>query len=488
MYKTIYQFHLDAVWEIRENPDMRMINTVTGSEIIFTGMDKAENVKSLEFKVGHATDLWYEELTEEKVEDNLITLDNSIRAYGMKCRLILTFNPPLNTFWIFHWLESQLGYRFNGDTSPVVKVLDEFGTDCLIHHSTYKDNKWNFKLLPSGEADYSKPGQYAAKLERLRHANPYKYRVDCLGFPGTAGESVFNANKVSLRISELVDRYSSSPPILIQFSYELDDNDQPIAESISANQSSIGETTVYIEPNIKHPYVAALDTAGEGADFYAMHVFDNITDEQAAVFHSNRPANECMIQVYGLLRMYNNALVAPEVNFSEYPIQKLKEWGYSEIYQRDKPLDERHDGLEQKLGFRTTVGNRQSMIDNLIEWSATNLDKINDLETLEEMLAFTKQVKNSTFGGVTKQRTIMAAEAGAHDDLIMSLAILLKARVQQKSYEVAEITKVEGYWTRGELNLAVAAGRVDEEAAKEYMQIHKDRFKKAKIARSRYAR
>jgi hypothetical protein len=104
------------------------------------------------------------------------------------------------------------------------------------------------------------------------------------------------------------------------------------------------------------------------------------------------------------------------------------------------------------------------------------------------MLSFTKQIKNSSFGGVTKQRVFMAAEAGAHDDLIMALAILLKARVQQKSYEAAEIQKVEGYWTKGELEVAIYEGRLDEQAAKEYMIENEERFNRGKPRRSRYAR
>jgi hypothetical protein len=128
------------------------------------------------------------------------------------------------------------------------------------------------------------------------------------------------------------------------------------------------------------------------------------------------------------------------------------------------------------------------MLDNLIGWAEFNLNKINDIATLEEMLTFTKQVKNISFGGVTKQRTIMAAESGDKDDLVMSLGILLKARVQQVSFELAEIKEVTGYWTLGELNIAVAKGRVDEQAAKEYMLRHEDRFKKQKVGRSRYAR
>jgi phage terminase large subunit len=485
IYKVIYEFKLQDVWEIRENPDMRMYNKVTESEIIFTGMDKVENIKSLTFKRGNATDLWYEELTEEQIEDNLITLDTSIRSYNEKCRLILSFNPPLETYWIFHWMKTYLNYNGKPITQAYKIATDVDGVkvdaDCLIHHSTYKDNKWNFYVDEHGDADYKRPGQYAAKLERLKYTNPYKYRTECLGLPGTAGESVFNANKISKRIEDLQKIHGLNPPVLYDFSYNTDKQGLPMPETIKGFPSMIGEVIIYKMPNPKHPYVASFDTAGEGDDFYFMQVMDNITDEQVATFQSQKLADECIITIFGVLKMYNDAVVAPEVNFSEYPVMKLKEWGYTNIYQRESPKDDIHDTLERKLGFRTTSGNRQAILDNLIEWTKTNLDKIYDLETLTQMLTFTRQSRKN-------KGIFMGAEAGAHDDAVMALAILLKAKEQQSCEEQAEVKKIEGYWTRCELEAAVIKGRVDEYAAREYMSENKDRFQRDNKRRSRYAR
>jgi len=485
IYKVIYEFHLEGVWDIRENPDMRMYNKVTHSEIIFTGMDKVENVKSLTFKHGNATDLWYEELTEEPIEENLITLDTSIRSYGMKCRVIVSFNPPLATFWIFHWMKTALNFDGTPNTRTyTIETLVEgvmVTSDCLIHHSTYKDNKWNFKLNKDGTADYSKPGAYAAKLERLKYSNPYKYRTECLGLPGTAGESVFNANKIAARLEFLQDYHQNNPPTKVNFAYTADDRDMPVISTVHPEESDTGETLIYFMPNPKHPYVAALDTAGEGIDPYVLQVCDNITDEQVAVFRSFDSADHCMIQVYGLLKLYNDALIAPEVNFSDYPIFKLKEWGYQNIYQRESPKDDYHDTMEQKLGFRTTSGNRQSIIDNNIAWSKHNMDKYYDVETLLEMQSFTRQDKKN-------KNIFMGAEPGAHDDLVIAWSILLKAKEQQVGYEIAEIKVITGYWTKGELEIAVAKGKIDREVADNYMLEHENRFKKEVRRRSKYAR
>jgi phage terminase large subunit len=275
--------------------------------------------------------------------------------------------------------------------------------------------------------------------------------------------------------------HEANPPVLYDFSYNTDKQGLPIPETIKGFPSMIGEVIIYKMPNPKHPYVASFDTAGEGDDFYFMQVMDNITDEQVATFQSQKLADECIITIFGVLKMYNDAVVAPEVNFSEYPVMKLKEWGYTNIYQRESPKDDIHDTLERKLGFRTTSGNRQAILDNLIEWTKTNLDKIYDLETLTQMLTFTRQSRKN-------KGIFMGAEAGAHDDAVMALAILLKAKEQQSCEEQAEVKKIEGYWTRVELEAAVIKGRVDEYAAKEYILENKDRFQRDNRRRSRYAR
>jgi hypothetical protein len=160
---------------------------------------------------------------------------------------------------------------------------------------------------------------------------------------------------------------------------------------------------------------------------------------------------------------------------------KLKEWGYLNLYQTKKPATDRADGYEQKWGFRTTSGNRQSILDNLIEWCATNIDKLNDVTTLNEMLTFTRQVKKN-------KGIFMGAEAGAHDDLIIAMGIMLKAKEQQVTYEIPEIKKISGYWTAGELNLALAQNRVSTEAVKEYKDRYNERFSKRERRVNRYAR
>jgi hypothetical protein len=109
------------------------------------------------------------------------------------------------------------------------------------------------------------------------------------------------------------------------------------------------------------------------------------------------------------------------------------------------------------------------------------MEKINDLNTLDEMLTFTRQNRKN-------KGIFMGAEAGAHDDLVISFAILLKAKEQQSCEPTPEVKNIDGYWTKGELQLALRKGRISEDTMNEYIDRNARRFKKEQKGRSRYAR
>jgi hypothetical protein len=210
----------------------------------------------------------------------------------------------------------------------------------------------------------------------------------------------------------------------------------------------------------------SLDTAGEGSDYHAAHVIDNISGEQVAVYHSQANPDHCVYQAYGLARYYNNALFVPEVNFDSYHLNKFKELGYRNIYQRGTPVDAYSEGYVQKLGFRTTMENRQRMIDECVEFVNHNAYLINDADTLNEMLTFTRQEK--------KMKGIwMGAEPGSHDDLTISYCIALQARQQAPCVLAREKQgSLEGTWSHHQLESALEAGRITREQKKEYEKNH----------------
>lgn len=128
--------------------------------------------------------------------------------------------------------------------------------------------------------------------------------------------------------------------------------------------------------------------------------------------------------MYCLGKFYNYALIGLETNFSTYPTKELERLGYDYQYVREKE-DEYTGKTEERFGFRTTMITRPLILANLQQIVLEEIDKINDIDTLREMLTF---VKN--------ERGRPEAMEGEHDDLVMGLAITYYIRDQQ-SFKVA---------------------------------------------------
>ena len=456
MLTAIEQLKLSPFWNVNRS-DHILRNVVNGNCIYFDGVDKIENIKSFKPEKGNLTDVWYEEVSEEDIRANILDIDGRIRDEFQKCSLILSFNPTYRQHWLFEFVN--------------VFLKDK---DSLVLHSTHWDNKFV-------------NDSYRQKTEALKFSDPYRYQVYGLGEWGVTGKTVFNANKIAERIRDLQDAYKVNPPRMVDFKYDRDEKTELVVpDSIEPYSLVSGETMIFSEPKPKRPYVLAIDTAGEGVDYYAGQVLDNITGEQVAVFHSVRAPDECVVQLFGLGMYYNEALLVPEINFDgSYLLYKCLEMGYHKIYQRTTAPDDLNQGYEHKYGFRTTSGNRMYMLSILKEWLELNIGKINDLKTLNEMLTFTLQVKKTK--GIW-----WGAEPGAHDDLIMALAICLQGREQQATEEIPDTRKLKGVYFPEELEMGIKDNsftRREVEIYKKNSNLFGENYMhKEKKKRSRYGR
>lgn len=185
------------------------------------------------------------------------------------------------------------------------------------------------------------------------------------------------------------------------------------------NEEKKGSIKIYKYPENNVPYVIGGDTAGEGSDYFTAHVINNITGEQVAVLKQQYDEIEYVKQMYCLGMFYNKALLGPESNFSTYPIQKLIELNYPNIFVRKKE-DTYSNKYEKSFGFKTTSITRPLILGNLQEIVKDEIEKICDIETLREMLTF-----------IVNKNGRAEAEEGYHDDLVMALAISYYIRTQQ---------------------------------------------------------
>lgn len=229
----------------------------------------------------------------------------------------------------------------------------------------------------------------------------------------STGKCYFNKTNIIKRINEL---RNMEPIIRGSFSCFYDG---VRIRGKKFNEEEKGSIKIYKYPENNVPYVIGGDTAGEGSDYFTAHVINNITGEQVAVLKQQYDEIEYVKQMYCLGMFYNKALLGPESNFSTYPIQKLIELNYPNIFVRKKE-DTYSNKYEKSFGFKTTSITRPLVLGNLQEIVKDEIEKICDIETLREMLTF-----------IVNKNGRAEAEEGYHDDLVMALAISYYIRTQQ---------------------------------------------------------
>lgn len=377
-----------------ENSDM-YIKFKNGSIIIFAGLDDVEKLKSI-FNV---TMIWIEEASELE-EGDFNQLDIRLRTdFPYYLQMIITFNPVSIT----HWLKKRF--------------FDRPDPRATVHESTYKDNRFLTK-------------EAIETLEAFKERDEYYYMVYCLGQWGVTGKTVFNAKAVAERLAIVQQKRWIKRGF---FEYQ-EDFDGIHISNIQWVEDPNGPLKIYEEPGAGRPYVIGGDTADEGGDWFVGQVLDNITGQQVAVLRHQYDEDTYAKQMYCLGKFYNDALEAPEVNYSTYPVKLLGLMGYKKLYVRE--VEDSYEGkIRHAFGFRTDRLTRPVIISELIRIVRDNIHLINDEDTLMEMLTF-----------VRNEQLRPEAEEGAHDDCIMALAIAFYVRPQQ-SMAVKEPVSGNRKWT-----------------------------------------
>lgn len=376
----IYDFYpgtLAAGHPINEG-DMR-IRFANGSEILFTGLDDVEKLKS----IYNITGIWIEEAS-ELLEADFNQLDIRLRGETTFYKqIILSFNP----ISITHWLKTRF--------------FDREDPNARTHHSTYKDNRFL-------DADAIRV------LESFRETDEYHYEVYCLGMWGTSGRSVFDGKKLMARL-QYVQKHP--PGAVGYFAY---DYDGMHITNIRWVDDDDGYIRIYAEPEHGRPYVIGGDTAGDGSDSFVGQVIDNITGRQTAVLRHTFDEDVYARQMYCLGMYYNEALIGIESNFSTYPNKELERLKYRKLYVRE--VEDTFSGqIRKSFGFKTTPLTRPVIIAGLVTVVREAAETLYDETTILEMLTF---VRNEDMRA--------EAEEGAHDDTVMALAIAHYVRPQQR--------------------------------------------------------
>ena len=195
-----------------------------------------------------------------------------------------------------------------------------------------------------------------------------------------------------------------------------------------------GAVRIFEDPKPGYPYVLGGDTASDGSDWFAAHCIDNVTGKLCAVIHHKYDEDAYAEQVFCLGLHFNKALVGLETNHSTHPTRRLQDMRYPKLYIREG-FDDYERKVMKKYGFNTNSSSRSVIMALIKEYMRDTPENCVCYKTLGEMLTFCKDDTGKP-----------VALPGEHDDLVMSLAITLGIRHQQKA--TAEDLTPRVTWSR----------------------------------------
>ena len=182
-------------------------------------------------------------------------------------------------------------------------------------------------------------------------------------------------------------------------------------------------------------YTIGIDTAGMGADFSVFRVWHNIKKIMVASLRVKNLSEERLANIaIEIARMYFDAMIAPEVNFSHAICDYIFAKGYNNIYLTENLA--RADRVRESLeyGFMTTTLTKPPIISGLRAL-------LNEAPTSIRDRAFWYEAEYYILMDVA--RNIMNAASGHHDDTIMAdaIAYYVSCSFQAKQVYSTRVTK-----------------------------------------------
>lgn len=243
----------------------------------------------------------------------------------------------------------------------------------------------------------------------------------------SSGDCVYNLNSIQKRLEDIYEKNIQALDIgyfKFDMGFDSDTRKRTISNIKWVSDRKNGYIKLFKDVKKRNPYVIGVDPSGEGSDYSAEVVLDNITSEQVATLHKQNISDyDLQTQTYCLAYYYNKALIIPETNYSVGLVSALKEFD-ANLYISQDDGDSMEEGYKKKYGFRTTPRTRPNLIALSKEFINNACRFINDIEILNEAQNFVRIYK------ITSEKTTIKEQAnvGSHDDLLFALMLALFGR------------------------------------------------------------
>lgn len=185
---------------------------------------------------------------------------------------------------------------------------------------------------------------------------------------------------------------------------------------------------LYKAPVYGRRYMLVCDPIGsnsDDSDYFAATVWDIKNNEQMLNIYTRGMMIEDLADlVKGVSDIYNRAIVCPESNMSEALQACLRAKGFYNFYYIDNQKKTRREA-----GIRTTAASKPVMLDKTQLLLNSEKIIIHSNETLRQLRAYEKRVKNRAGGGSTVS---FSAPKGDHDDLVSCVYVYAGTRTDQE--------------------------------------------------------
>jgi hypothetical protein len=153
-------------------------------------------------------------------------------------------------------------------------------------------------------------------------------------------------------------------------------------------------------------------------DYHGMSVFDRSTGEFVAAYKGRGDQTDVAEQLINAGIHYNTAFLAPEIPNGMVVLQKLKEFGYPNIFNRQSHDETMAVENTDNLGWRTTMITRKWLVDGIIQCIRDGME-VNLPWIFDEMTTF---IKDKT--GKPIHNT------GKHDDVLFASMIAVQIHLR----------------------------------------------------------
>ena len=183
-------------WIFKRSP-LKIVNSLTGQQILFRGLDDPQKVKSLKAPFGYFGLIWLEELAEFDGIEEVRNVLQSLRRGGHYFQTFCSYNPPeTSSNWVNH--EASIPQIVEGKLYR------------YVHHSDYR-------TVPRDWLG----DDFFKSAELLRTTNERAFRHEYLGEVTGNGGAVF-PNVVPLEMSDEMISHFDSRRFGLDFGFALD--------------------------------------------------------------------------------------------------------------------------------------------------------------------------------------------------------------------------------------------------------------------------